>query len=112
MQSSLEVCIGRLFLTHPCDIMKHWTLKDRVGVVLLPVFVPCLWVRPGSGGGSVVGRGECVGHFGGEDSEWGRGGQVEVRAEQFSTVGVEVRRGGACGRGQRVGTGMVRSRKR
>lgn len=62
--------------------------------VVLP-FSACLRVRPVDGSGEGVDGGGCCGRWGrtrhreGEEMRW----QVEVRAEQFSTVGVEVRRG-------------------
>lgn len=70
--------------------------------VVLP-FSACLRVRPVDGSGVGVSVGRCCGRWGrtqhreGEETRW----QVEVRAEQFSTVGVEVRRGlGGRGRGR------------
>lgn len=64
----------------------------------------CLWVRPEGGWAGAVVWEVCVwsgGRVGTQHSE-GMGKQrwqVEVRAEQFSTVGVEVQRG----TGSRVG---------
>lgn len=71
-------------------------------LILLPVFVPVCGSGLRVGGqGRWCGRCVCGGRVGTQHSE-GMGKQrwqVEVRAEQFSTVGVEVQRG----TGSRVG---------
>lgn len=72
--------------------------------LLVPVCESGLWVS-WVGGGDAEG-GACVGGGGTQHSEGGRGErtwQVEVRAEQFSTVGVEMQRGyGGQGWGRSV----------